>query len=66
MATVIIEENTQTAKTFLDYIRTLPFVKVLEPTKKSFEEVATGCDAVSVDTFFNELDSRIEKWADHA
>jgi len=66
MTTVIIEENTHTAKMFLEYTRTLPFVKVIETKKKSFEEAAAECNAVPVDAFFNELDSRIEKWPNHA
>ena len=66
MATVFVEENTPEAKIFLEYTRTLPFVTIVETKKKSFEEAAAECDAVSVDTFFDELDSRIEKWDNHA
>jgi len=66
MTTVFIEENTPEAKTFLEYTRTLPFVTVVEAPKKSFEEAVAECDAVSVDAFFDELDSRIEKWTNHA
>jgi len=62
MATIIIEENNPQAKTFLEYTRTLPFVTVVE----SFEEAAAECDAISVDVFFDELNSKIEKWTDHA
>ena len=66
MTTVIIEENTPEAKTFLEYTRTLPFVTIIEAKKKSFEEAAAECDAISIDAFFDELNSRIEKWDDHA
>jgi hypothetical protein len=31
----------------------------------SLEEACAECNAVSVETFFNELNSRIEKWDDN-
>jgi len=66
MATVIIEENTPEAKIFLEYTRNLPFATIIETNKKSFKEAVIACDAISVDAFFDELNSRIEKWDDHA
>ncbi len=66
MTTIIIEENTPQAKKLLEYIKTLPFVKVVEETKKGFLDAAEECNAVSVDVFFDELDGRIKKHFDHA
>jgi len=65
MTTVIIEDNTFQATSFIEYARTLPFTTVVEEKKQSFEEACTECNAVSVDYFFDELNSRIEKWADY-
>jgi hypothetical protein len=61
MTTVIIEENSPHAKELLDYIKTFSFATVVEEKKKSFREAARECNAVSVDTFFDELDDRIKK-----
>lgn len=61
MTTIIIEENSPQAKKLLEYIKTLPFAKVIEEKKKNFREAAAECNAVSVDEFFNELDENIKK-----
>jgi hypothetical protein len=61
MTTIIIEENSQQAKQLLEYIKTLPFVMVVEEKKKSLREASEECNAVSVDEFFDELDDRIKK-----
>ena len=61
MTTMIIEDNSIQAKQFIRFARTLPFTVVVETPKKSFEEAASECNAVSVDTFFDELDERIKK-----
>jgi len=61
MTTVLIEESNIQAKSFVEYVRTLPFATVVEPKKKSFEEASKECNAISVDTFFDELDERIKK-----
>ena len=66
MTTVFIEENSPQAKQLLEYIKTLPYVTVVEEKKKSFREAAEECDAVTVDTFFDELNDRIKKHFDHA
>ena len=59
MTTIIIEENSPQAKQLLEYIKTLPFATVIE--KKSFQEAAADCNAVSVDEFFDELNNGIRK-----
>jgi hypothetical protein len=66
MTTIIIEESSLQAKQLLEYIKTLPFVTVVDKEKKSFREAAEECNAVPVDTFFDELDNRIKKHFHHA
>jgi len=66
MTTVFIEDNSAQATSFVEYARTLPFTRVVAEKKMSFEEACAECNAVTVDYFFDELNSRIEKWADHA
>ena len=66
MTTVLIEDSTPQAKQLLNYIRTLPFAEVKEENKKSFAQASAECNAVTVYEFFDELNSRIEKWTDHA
>ena len=61
MTTMIIEDNSVQAKHFINFARTLPFATVVETKKKSFEEACAECNAVSVDTFFDELDERIKR-----
>lgn len=61
MTTIIIEENSLQAKQLIEYIKTLPYVTVIEEKKKSFREAADECNAITVDTFFDELDDRIRK-----
>ena len=66
MTMVIIEEDSFQAEQFIRFTRTLPFVKVVETRKKSYEEACAECGAVTVDAFFDELNARIEKWPDYA
>ena len=66
MTTVIIKDNSAQAQSFVEYARTLPFATIVAEKKKSFEEACKECNAITVDEFFDELNSRIEKWADHA
>lgn len=66
MTTIIIEENSPQAKKLLEYIKTLPFVTVVEEKKKSFQEAAAECNAVSVDDFFDELNNGIRKRFENA
>ena len=61
MATIIIKEDSPQAKKFLEFVRTLPFATILEQ-KRNFREAADECNAVSVDTFIDELKTKIEKW----
>jgi hypothetical protein len=66
MTTMIIEDKSIQAKQFIKFARTLPFTTIVEAKKKSYEEAYAACGAVSVDTFFDELNARIDKWPDHA
>ena len=66
MTTVIIEENCLQAKQLLEYIKTLPFATVVEEKKKTFEEAAKECNAVTVDEFIDELESRIKSHFNNA
>jgi len=43
MTTVIIEDNSFQAASFVEYARTLPFATVVEEKKKSFEEACVEC-----------------------
>lgn len=49
MTTVIIKDNSPQAKKLLEYIKTLPFVTVVED--KSFEEVSKECNAIPAKEF---------------
>jgi hypothetical protein len=55
MTTIVINDTNAQAKGLIEYIRTLPFVEVIdEPAqKKSFAEEAEGC--ISVEQWCNEL-----------
>ena len=61
MTTVIIEENSLQAKQLLEYIKTLPFVTVVEEKKKSFRKAAAECNAVPVSVFTGELRRQIDE-----
>jgi hypothetical protein len=65
MTIQFIEEETYQAQSFIEFVRTLPFVKsvekfVTQAVKDIYREVE-ACNATSVDVFFDELDNRIKK-----
>ena len=60
MTAIIIEDSSLQAKQLLEYIKTLPFVTIVEKKREGFSEAAKECNAVTVDTFFDELDNRIK------
>ncbi|HBG42748.1 MAG TPA: hypothetical protein DDW85_15300 [Porphyromonadaceae bacterium] len=62
MATIIIEENSTQAKQLIEYVKTLPYVTVVEEKKKSFEETAAECNAVPVSKFIGELHRQIDEY----
>jgi len=63
MITMIIKENSAQARVFVEYARTLPFVKISEDKEKNKnawnEAIAEG--AVSIDEFFVEVRQQIKK-----
>jgi len=64
MINIIVEDNLL-SQSFVDFARTLPYVRVEEtmPKKRTLAEAAAECGGVcSVDEFFDELNERIEKW----
>ncbi len=66
MIRLIIEDNDPQARHFVEFARTLPFVKFEEEKKHTFREAVAECNGIPVDEFFDELDRRIDKWPDHA
>lgn len=64
MATIIIEEDSPQAKQLLNYIKTLPFVTIVNEKKKNFKEEAAKCNAVEVTTFIDELHRQIDEHFD--
>ncbi len=64
MATIIIEEDSPQAKKLVEYIKTLPYVAVIEEKKKSFSEAAKECNAVPVSAFSGELHRQIDEYFD--
>lgn len=64
MTTIIIEENSPQAKKLLEFIKTLPFAKVIEEKKKDFRQAAEECNAVPVNTFTGELRRRVDEHFD--
>jgi hypothetical protein len=64
MTTIIIEENSPQAKKLLEYIKTLPYVTIVEEKKKSFREAAEECNAVPVGVFIEKLHRQIDEHFD--
>jgi hypothetical protein len=63
METLLIDNSSLQAQSFINFARTLPFV-IQTPTKqlsKNIYQAAKACNATTVDAFFDELDSRIKK-----
>jgi len=61
MDTLVVEKNMIRERRFR-----MPVLHVVEPKKKSYKEACAECGAVTVDSFFDELNSRIDKWPDYA
>jgi hypothetical protein len=66
MTIVIIEDDSIQAEKFVEYARTLPFVKIEKRKANKFKEAVADCNGITVDSFFDELDSHIEKWTENA
>lgn len=69
MTTLIVNiKNSRDARKIADALRLMDSVTnitVEDEDKKSFQQAAEECNAVTVDVFFDKLDAQIKKW-DHA
>jgi hypothetical protein len=63
MTTLVIRENNLQSKQILDYARTRSSVTAVEKKKSSEElqQAVKACQGVTVDAFFDELDSRLKQ-----
>jgi hypothetical protein len=64
MTTLLIDSNSLQAQSFIDFAKTLPFVKSIEASSeqssRNIYQAASECNAITVDAFFCELDNRIK------
>jgi hypothetical protein len=65
METLLIDNSSLQAQSFLNSAKTLTFVKSvqtsnIQPSKDIFQ-AAKACNATTVDVFFDEVDNRIKK-----
>jgi hypothetical protein len=65
MQTLIVDSSTVQAQNFINFAKTLSFVKIdvapLEQPKKNIYEAVAESNATTVDAFFDEVDNRIKK-----
>lgn len=61
---VDIAHLTPEIERILEQLRPLPGVKISPQQEQSAWDKALADGAVGVDTFFDELDARIDKWSD--
>jgi len=64
MTTVIIEDSSIQAERFVEFVSTLPFVKIEGAKKKSFEEAVAECNGISVRDFTDKLRLQIDEHFD--
>ena len=64
MTHIMIEDSSPEAKKLLAYVRTLPYVTVIDAKKKGFAEEAAACNAVPVSVFTQKLHSQIDEYFD--
>ena len=62
MTHIMIEDSSPEAKKLLAYVRTLPYVTVIDAKKKGFAEEAAACNAVPVSVFTQKLHSQIDEY----
>lgn len=62
MTTIIINNDSIQAKQLIEYLKTLPFAKVIEDEKQTFDEAAEACEAVTVNEFIDELREQVDKY----
>ena len=65
METLFVDNSSLQAQSFLEFAKTLTFVKSAQmPNKQPAKDVfqaAKDCNATTVDVFFDEVDNRIKK-----
>jgi len=59
--TVQIENSSIEAINLIEQIRTLPYVKVIETKKQSFEEAVRECNGRPASEFFDELRKQVKE-----
>ena len=59
MTHIMIEDSSPEAKKLLAYVRTLPYVTVIDAKKKGFAEEAAACNAVPVSVFTQKMHSQM-------
>ena len=64
MTHIIIEDSSPEAKKLLAYVRTLPYVTVIDKKKTDFSEEAAACHAVPVNVFTETLHRHIDEHFD--
>lgn len=64
MTHIMIEDNSPEAKKLLTYVRTLPYVTVIDAKKKRFAEEAAACNAVPISVFTQKLHRQIDEYFD--
>ena len=65
MINIVVEDHVL-SQSFVDFARTLPYVRVEEtmPRKRTMAEAIAECGGHTVDEFISELKARIDKWED--
>ena len=61
MTTIIVEDKDVQVDNDIDYIRKLPFAKMVKTKKKGFEEAVAECDGRPASEFFDELRRQIKE-----
>jgi hypothetical protein len=65
MQTLIVDSSTVQAQNFINFAKTLSFVKLdiapMEQPKRDIYQAVAESNATTVDVFFHELDNRIKK-----
>ena len=69
METLIVDSSSLQAQSFLNFAKTLTFVKSVQTPNTQFSkdifQAAKECNATTVDVFFDEVDNRNRKHFNH-
>lgn len=71
MTTIVINENTEEGRYLINVVRSMQkisdaVVSICDEKKQTFAEAAAECNAVSVDTFFDELNRQLKEYYNNA